>query len=773
MTKQIKCPDQKWFTRLAEGKVTQAQEQKLSLHLEQCGKCQAIVEKLNDLSNFLGNTVSRSSPTVGPGSNQLHQRLDELKSECIADRRSANSYMDLMPWMEPAENGKARIHEFEVLEFVGRGGMGVVFKCMDAKLQRLVALKMMSPQLLADTAAPMRFLREARSAAKINHPNVVTMHAVNEIKDLPYLVMEFVDGRSLESALANKNILNFEKIRTISKQLIAGLAAAHKQNVIHRDIKPANIMLDKSYRAKITDFGLACAVEGSRLTQTGMLVGTPEFVSPEQAAGRKPDARSDLFSLGSVIYAMCCGDSPFSSSSMMTTLDNVRSLEPRPILSVNPDIPKAFVEIVGRMLRKNPEDRFDSAAEILPLLKSNRTSISTNGAKTGHSNRHHVRWRSPVVSIASAISLAVAAVVFWFVTQPGQIDRTGLGTHGQRMEHQDSRTPDRHDDSDSVFMIRSLDDLLSALESPLGEITVEVLEPFTLEEMIAIKDRDVRIVSGGDEPIVLEVLKRDDPAFVVDQASLHLDGVSIQADWDESAEEDFEPEALIACRNDSHLFLRNSEITCFAPRSCIELDDSSIEIVDSRILGVDTGIEWFSNPGSEFLIRNSFLVASTLVHGSGFEPGKVVFEEVTGVCEQGFSLEFDNQPESFQLIANRSMLLATQTLVFVEDIEADELKESLEIFSKRSSVMGSHNWLPFVLVTFFNEETDTAVEITKPGSPFLRGARNWFFRDAGDLDFMEIIEAISDDHFQVLDELLKDYPDEELTGASIEIIRPD
>ena len=411
------------------------------------------------------------------------------------------------------------------------------------------------------------------------------MHAVNEIKDLPYLVMEYVEGRSLESLLDNKNVLSFEEIRTISKQLIAGLSAAHQQNVIHRDIKPANIMLDRARRAKITDFGLACAVEGSRLTQTGMLVGTPEFVSPEQAAGRKPDARSDLFSLGSVIYAMCCGDSPFSSSSMMTTLDNVRSLEPRPILSMNPGIPTVFVEVVEKMLRKNPEDRFDSAAEILPLLSSKRMPVSLIKPKPGLADPAPAQtsWRSPVVLFVSATMLACAALTFWLFTLPGQVDRTEHGAQlQQRNEREKSHMAVRHDHADSVFQALSIDDLHSALESPKSEIIIEIIEPMQLREMILIRDRDVRLVSKGGEPIVIDVVIRDDPAFVVDQASLHLDGVSIHSDWDGNEDEEFESEALIACRNDSQLVMLNSEVLCFAPRSCIELDESSVEIVEFK-----------------------------------------------------------------------------------------------------------------------------------------------------------------------------------------------
>ena len=169
MAKKIKCPDAKWFLRLAQGQVTDTQEQQLSQHLESCSACQSVVDSLSDLSNYLSDRDTDENPILIE-SNNLKQRLDEIKSKDPANSITANSgYMDVVPWMDSSDLGLGRIDEFELIEFIGRGGMGIVFKCLDTKLERHVALKLMSPQLLAEHQACQRFLREARSAAKINH----------------------------------------------------------------------------------------------------------------------------------------------------------------------------------------------------------------------------------------------------------------------------------------------------------------------------------------------------------------------------------------------------------------------------------------------------------------------------------------------------------------------------------------------------------------------------------------------------------------------------
>ncbi len=262
-----------------------------------------------------------------------------------------------------------RLGHYEVLATIGRGGMGVVLKAFDEQLHRNVAIKVMAPQLATNGMARRRFVREARAAAAVRNDHVIDIHAVEETNELPYLAMEYVAGASLQERLDKCGPLQVAEILRIGMQTAAGLAAAHAQGLIHRDIKPSNILLENGVeRVKITDFGLARAVDDISLTQSGVIAGTPQYMSPEQARGEAVDHRADLFSLGSVLYAMCTGRAPFRASGSMAVLKRVCEDTPRPIKEVNPEIPEWLAQIVSKLQAKDPAERFQSAAEVADLL---------------------------------------------------------------------------------------------------------------------------------------------------------------------------------------------------------------------------------------------------------------------------------------------------------------------------------------------------------------------------------------------------------------------
>jgi hypothetical protein len=248
--------------------------------------------------------------------------------------------------------------------------MGVVFQAFDSALLRPVAIKFLSPLLATSPLARTRFTREAQAAAAINHPNVVTIFAIAEHEGVPYMVMEYVAGITLAERLNQEGVLQLKSILRIGIQCARGLAVAHAQGLIHRDVKPANLLLESGIdKVKITDFGLAyVAAEPWRLTASGVLLGTPAYMSPEQAAGAALDHRSDLFSLGSVLYQMCTGEPPFPGPSVRAILTRVRNDEPRPIRDLNPDIPPALETHISRLMAKNPADRFASANELVRTL---------------------------------------------------------------------------------------------------------------------------------------------------------------------------------------------------------------------------------------------------------------------------------------------------------------------------------------------------------------------------------------------------------------------
>jgi sugar lactone lactonase YvrE len=272
----------------------------------------------------------------------------------------------LAPAQKPGALG--RLGHYEVLEVVGRGGMGVVLKALDEKLHRVVAIKVMAPQLATNATDRKRFSREAQAAA-VSHDHVVTLHGVDEANGLPYIVMHYVAGVSLQQRLDRTGPLGVKEILRIGMQTAAGLAAAHAQGLVHRDIKPANILLENGVeRVKITDFGLARVAEDASLSQSGVVAGTPQYMAPEQARGEALDHRADLFSLGSVLYAMCTGRPPFRAGTAVAVLKCVCENTPRPIREINPEIPDWLCEIIGKLLTKEPAARFQSAAEVAEVL---------------------------------------------------------------------------------------------------------------------------------------------------------------------------------------------------------------------------------------------------------------------------------------------------------------------------------------------------------------------------------------------------------------------
>jgi hypothetical protein len=262
-----------------------------------------------------------------------------------------------------------RLGHYEVLEVIGRGGMGIVLRAFDETLQRVVAIKVMAPALATSATARKRFVREAQGAAAIRDEHVIGVYAVESGERLPYLAMEYVAGVSLQQRLDRDGPLQLQEILRIGLQVAAGLAAAHAQGLIHRDIKPSNILLENGVeRVRITDFGLARAVDDASLTQSGVIAGTPNYMAPEQARGEAVDQRSDLFSLGSVLYAMCTGRAPFRATGALAVLKRVCEDAPSPIREANPEIPDWLVAIVEKLHAKDPADRFQTAAELAEIL---------------------------------------------------------------------------------------------------------------------------------------------------------------------------------------------------------------------------------------------------------------------------------------------------------------------------------------------------------------------------------------------------------------------
>src|SRR5262249_31836428 len=251
-----------------------------------------------------------------------------------------------------------RLGDYEVQEVIGQGGMGVVLKAFEPALQRLVAIKVMAAAVAGSAVARRRFTREAQAAAAVCHDNIVTVHGVHEVDGLPYLVMNYIAGESLQDRLDRSGPLEVVEIVRIGLQTASGLAAAHGQGLIHRDIKPANLLLEGepvalapgTGRVKITDFGLAHMVDDARLTQAGLVAGAPASRAPERARGEPVAHRAALSSLASVLSALCTGSPPYRGETPLAVLRQVIDQIPPPVRALNPDIPAWLEGLVARLL---------------------------------------------------------------------------------------------------------------------------------------------------------------------------------------------------------------------------------------------------------------------------------------------------------------------------------------------------------------------------------------------------------------------------------------
>jgi serine/threonine-protein kinase len=266
---------------------------------------------------------------------------------------------------------------YEILAELGQGAMGTVYKARDPLLDRVVAIKTINLSLPKDEVAEYeaRFYQEAKAAGQLSHRNIVTIYDVGKSERLAYMAMEFLEGVELRSMLASRTPIPVEKALDIAAQVADGLQYAHDRQVVHRDIKPANIMVCQDGAVKITDFGIARMRNNEVKTQTGMILGSPKYMSPEQVAGRRADSRSDIFSLGVVIYEMLTGTSPFVADNIHGVMYQTLNFNPPAPKTLNPDLPDVLNFIVAKALAKNLDDRYAAARDLANDLREARAAV--------------------------------------------------------------------------------------------------------------------------------------------------------------------------------------------------------------------------------------------------------------------------------------------------------------------------------------------------------------------------------------------------------------
>lgn len=418
--------------------LSEQQEEQLSRHLADCVLCQQELEKL----------------AGGQNDWQLVSQALQQEAKAALDRRTAmtdpfadnedeeDSYSEILAdfavdFLEPSSTADSlgRLGEIDILGVIGRGGMGIVLKGNQPELKRLVAVKVLASHLAVSGAARKRFAREAQAAAAILHPNVMPILTVHSGGKIPFLVMPYLACESLQQRINREGPLDLLDILRIGMQAAQGLAAAHAQGLVHRDVKPANILLEKGVdRVMLTDFGLARAIDDASITRTGFIAGTPLYMSPEQARGEALDARSDLFSLGSVLYTMATGRGPFRAESTYGILRRITDDDPRKICQLNPHLPVWLVEIIDKLLSKDPSLRFESASQVASLLERCLAHVQepANVLLPDYFKRapnHAGMWSARWMAVYLVTVVLAACVLLWFGNAPRL---NALATDGQQ-----------------------------------------------------------------------------------------------------------------------------------------------------------------------------------------------------------------------------------------------------------------------------------------------------------------------------------------------------
>jgi non-specific serine/threonine protein kinase len=382
------------------------------------------------------------------------------------------------------------ISHYRILDLLGRGGMGVVYKAEDTRLRRLVALKFLSETQAHDTMALERLRREARAASALNHPNICAIHDIDEFQGQPFIVMELLEGKPLSATLDGKP-QELEEILKIARQAAAALAASHEKLIIHRDIKPSNIMVTLQGDVKLLDFGLAKtgkpltpeATTAVTVTATGSIMGTIQYMSPEQALGQTVDHRTDIFSLGVLLYEMATGRLPFSGSTMIETINHIINTEPEAISQLNVNIPPGLERVISRCLEKSAQHRFQSASQLLE-------DLSKPDPDTGRQNRRGIRNNLPEQVSRFIGRQAEKAEIRRLMTSSRLLTLAGYGGIGKTRLALEVAAASLNDYADGVWFVE------------LASLSDESLVPQTIAATLGLREERGRSIEATIEGYV-------------------------------------------------------------------------------------------------------------------------------------------------------------------------------------------------------------------------------------------------------------------------------
>jgi hypothetical protein len=646
------CPSREILKALLAGGLSEREELALEEHIGRCATCQARLQEFTEAAAVLPKTSISALAREAADSWRLKEVMESMRHGRHAPATAMGApYTDVVPCNDPSSGPigwttrPARIGGYHVEAVLGKGGIGIVYRARDYQLHRDVAIKVLRPALSDDTSMRERFLREARNAAALRHDHVVAIYGVGEHAQQPYLVMEYIPGGSLADRLMRKGRLTCAEVVRLGIEVASGLAAAHAKGIIHRDVKPGNILWDAERgRYKLTDFGLAKALDDVGLTQTGTVAGTPEYLSPEQAEGCSVDARSDLFSLGAVLYAACSGTSPFHADSSHGSLHRVRTHVPPDLQQVRADCSPELSTLVNCLLAKDPKNRYPTAAEVVEEL--NRLECGADGkrraAVAASTQRRGTKARPQRLTAVAAIVIAVLSAGVWYAV-----------TRDQRPESDaDAQPPTQSRGFVVLRTSASYDSLGDAIAGAATGDVIEVhgnadlhVEPARIEK----KPLVIR-AARGSRPVFVPPLGAvaSEPAITTD-SDLTLLGIEIR--WAAGGTIDGIDSSNIRAAiraTGGTLQLERCELTVGQRDACIAVFGGSCTLNNTRFLAQDgLCVAWRPSAGDRLQVQNCVLTGQCCLAVSGDDqagklPASLQLSQSTWQGKKGLQLNVAN-----------------------------------------------------------------------------------------------------------------------------------
>ena len=590
-------------------------------HLDNCPKCQKQLAVLAGDSSWIDDLkLNHVAPALPADETELANVMDRMsartRTTLTFDGDTKGLSFEGLPFTQQLVAGR-RFGPYEIQSRLGTGGMSVVFTAHDRVLDRQVAIKFLSSELENSKSARQRFLREAKSAAAVEHDFIVPIYSADEVDGYPFLVMSLIEGQSLQQRIDEPTTISVEQTLRIGIQITKGLEAFHSRGLVHRDLKPSNILLQQpDGRVRITDFGLAKCTDDNQLTKSGTVLGTPNYMSPEQAMGQQVDFRSDIYGLGAVLYACVTGRPPFEGPTSLQILNQLRETQPHSILDLKPETPHWLVEVIEKLMARDPNSRYQTAAEIIDALSQHSQTTRKSASRSPLPNSP-LPARPTLIAACTLMLVIGASYLLWpSNTVPPEKSEPGPALIGPKQT--DFRITIKTK-GDAARVFSTLREAVTQASS--GDIIeIEGDGRHEIESTIDTNGKELTIRSmAGSEP-VLTIGNTEVTSGITSNADLVLEGLTFRVINQNAAGLARQPrQTAIHCVS-GNLHISNCRFDAINSRSdslnCITVANTQqCEIRNSEFYTgpLNTALEIGMIPGTDLTVENNLIAAGSAI----------------------------------------------------------------------------------------------------------------------------------------------------------------